>query len=151
MWNASFFAAVLLWATVLSAQSNFQPLKVNTGLWKVTENVNVSGMPPRTITYKSCVTAADLNSNPWANGSDDKCTWTVLNSSASDMEVKGTSCDAGKDQGMNTEVDIKIHAVDAENVTAVADGTAVGNGVTLKLHNTFTGNWENASCPAGMK
>ena len=90
MRNVSFFAAVLLWATVLLAGSNFQPLKVKTGLWQVTEISNLSGLPPemlrmmgqtpgpRTITYKSCVTAKDLNSNPWAKGAEEKCTWTVL-------------------------------------------------------------------------
>jgi Protein of unknown function (DUF3617) len=159
----SLFAAVLLLATVLLAGSNFQPMEVKTGLWQVTEISNISGLPPqmqgmmgqmsggkaRPISYKTCVKAKDLNSNPWANGSQEKCTWTVLNSSASDMEVKGTSCEAGKEQGMQTDVNLKIHAVDSENVKGTADGTAVGNGMNVKLHNTYSGKWVSATCPTG--
>ena len=165
MRNLALFAAVLLCAAVLlAAGSDFQPMKVKTGLWQVNEISNVSGLPPemermmgmtsgkpRTINFQSCVTEKDLTSNPWANGQDEKCTWTLVNSSASDMEVKGTSCDAGKEQGMKTDVDLKVHALDAENVRGTTDGTSVGNGMNVQLHNTFTGKWVSASCPAGMK
>jgi hypothetical protein len=80
----------------------------------MTETITWTDYPPqmaammqaasRTMTYSSCVTAKDLNTNSWANGSDDKCTWTVLNSASSEMEVKGTGCDFGKNSGMMADV-----------------------------------------------
>jgi hypothetical protein len=67
----------------------------------MTETVTWTGLPPQmatmmkngqTIRYKSCVKAKDLNTNPWADGSGEKCAWTVLNSTGSDMEVRGFLC-----------------------------------------------------------
>ncbi len=159
MRKRSLLAAVLLSATVLYAGSNSQPLQVKTGLWQVTENLNYSGLPPemqrmmgqgRPITYKSCVRAKDLNSNPFESGSDEHCKWTVLNSSATDMDVKGTGCRLGANEGMDANVNLKIHIVDPGTVTATADGTAVGNGMNVSMHNAYTGKWISATCPAGM-
>jgi hypothetical protein len=106
------------------------------------------GGTPQTISYKKCVTTKDLNTNPWTNGPDEKCNWTVLNSTGSDMEVQGSSCEAGKNQGMNTDLHIKLHAVDSENVTASIQGTLTGNGHTVNINGTRTGKWLGASCPA---
>jgi hypothetical protein len=181
MRNLTLFGAILLWATALLAGDAFQPLNVKTGLWQVTENSTMSGLPPftpdmqakldqmspeqrahieammkdrfsgtpHTTTYKKCVTAEDLKTNPWVNGPDEKCTWTVVSSTSSDMEVRGTGCDAGKNQGMDTDIRVKLHVVDSENVKASAQGSATGNGHSLNFNNTFTGKWMNANCPAG--
>ena len=89
-----------------------------------------------------------MSSNPWVNGSDEKCTWTVVTSTASDIEIKGTSCELGKEYGMSTNVDIKLHAVDTENVKASMQGTSTGNGQTLNSNGTFTGKWMGSSCSA---
>ena len=89
-------AALLCLAASLaySAAGNMQPLNVKTGLWQMTETVTWTGLPPqmasamnngRTIKYKSCVKTKDLSSNPWADGSGEKCAWTVLNSTGTDM------------------------------------------------------------------
>lgn len=107
------------------------------------------GGTPQTTTYNKCVTTKDLNTNPWANGSDEKCNWTVLNSTASDMEVNGSSCAAGRDQGMKTNVNVKLHVVDPENVKATMQGSATGNGQTTNISGTYTGKWLGATCPAG--
>jgi Protein of unknown function (DUF3617) len=161
-----FVAVICLVASVfLAATGAFTPLDVKTGLWEVTSTtkVDATGLPPQMAqivammnaapphTWKSCVTPKQLNTNPWANGSDEKCTWTVLNSTATDMEVKGTSCMMGRNQGMNSEGTIKIHALDSEHVQATLDGTLTGNGFTAKEHATMTGKWLGATCPAGMQ
>ncbi len=143
-----FLGATLSLATLLFAAGDFQPMKVKTGLWQVTANNNLTGTP-HTVSYKKCITAKDLNSNPWANGTDEGCDWTVVKSSASDMEVHGAQCRAGKEYGMDTSVVLKIHAVDAENVKASMEGTSKGNGRNVNFSGAYTGKWIGASCPAG--
>ncbi|MGA2963975.1 MAG: DUF3617 domain-containing protein [Candidatus Korobacteraceae bacterium] len=181
MRNAIFYGAVLLWATILLAASNPQPLNVKTGLWQVVQTSTAAGTPPipadlqakldqmtpeqrarmetmiksrfggtpTTRTYQKCITTKDLDTTPLLNQPDDKCTWTVLSSTGSEMEVRGTSCAAGRDQGMQTDIHIKVQALDSENVKASAEGTATGNGHTVNISNTFSGKWIGATCPAG--
>ena len=107
-------AAVICLAVSLAfAATETLPLNVKTGLWQMTETVTWTGLPPQLATtinngqprnYKTCVKAKDLNTNPWADGSGEKCVWTVLNSTSTDMEVRGSSCDLGKDYGMAAEL-----------------------------------------------
>lgn len=101
---------------------------------------------PQTTTYKTCVTKDELNKNAF-DGPDEKCTWTVVNSTGSDMEAQGTSCAAGKNQGMKTDITMKLHAVDSENVKATVQGTSTGNGNTVNVNAAFTGKWIGATCP----
>jgi len=151
-------AALLCLAASLaySAAGNMQPLNVKTGLWQMTETVTWTGLPPqmasamnngRTIKYKSCVKTKDLSSNPWADGSGEKCAWTVLNSTGTDMEVRGTSCNLGKDYGMTAEVHGKVHVLDSENGTGSFAVTLTGNGQTMNGDASYTGKWIGASCP----
>jgi len=149
------FAASL----ALTAAGNMQPLNVKTGLWQMTQSVTWTGLPPQLaaamkngqiVRYKSCVKDKDLNGNPWANGSGEKCVWTVLNSNGTDMEVKGTSCEMGKEYGMTSEVHGKIHAADTANGTGTFDIALTGNGQTMNGHASYAGKWMAASCPANM-
>lgn len=156
-----------------------QPLHIKTGLWQVTQTTSLGGgIPPemqsrlaqmtpeqrarvegmmqnrfggapQTATFKSCVTEKDLNNEPWQSGTD--CKWTVLNSNGSDMEARGTECNLGKEQGMSSEIDIKIHVVDSENVKATFNGSAKGNGHTFTLSGTHTAKWLGSTCPAGVQ
>lgn len=139
--------ALLFTATILLAADSNQPLNVKPGLWHVTGTNQFMGNTTKTD-YKNCITAKDLSSNPWVSGSDEKCTWTVVTSTASDIEIKGTSCELGKEYGMSTSVDIKLHAVDSENVKASMQGTSTGNGQTVNLSGAFTGKWMGSSCSA---
>ncbi len=107
------------------------------------------GGTPHTTTYQKCVTAKDLDTTPLLNKSDDKCTWTVLSSTGSEMDARGTSCAAGREQGMQTDIHIKVQVLDSENVKASAQGTATGNGHTVNINNEFTGKWIGSTCPAG--
>ncbi len=106
------------------------------------------GGAPQTTSYKKCITTKDLNTNPWANGQDENCSWKVVNSTSSDMEVRGSSCAAGKGQGMKTDLTVKLHADDSENVTGSMLGTSTGNGHTVNFTGTYTGKWISSSCPA---
>ena len=110
-----------------------------------------SGGTPQTTSYKKCVTTKDLNTNPWANGPDEKCTWSVQSSTGVDMEVQGSSCAAGRNQGMKTDINVKLHVIDPENVSASLQGTSTGNGHTVNFNGTYTGKWIGASCPAETK
>ena len=134
-----------------------QALNVKTGLWQVDMVINYGGLPPQMQampgiggkkTYQSCVNRKQLNT-PWVQG-DEKCTWTVLKSTSSELDVHGTSCELGKDQGLNTEVDVKVHATDPEHVRATVHGTAAGNGMNLTLDGNYTGKWLGETCPAGI-
>jgi len=139
--------AILFTATILFAANGYQALNVKPGLWHVTGTNQFMGRPTKTD-YKKCITAKDLNTNPWVNGPEEKCTWTVVTSTGSDMEIKGTSCELGKEYGMNTTVDLKLHAVDSENVKASMQGTSTGNGQTMNVSGTFTVKWMGSSCSA---
>ena len=144
-------------SAVLAAATQFQPLNVKTGLWRMTKAVTWTGLPPQmaaamkagqTTSYNSCVTSKDLNSNPWANGSGDDCTWTVLNSTSTDMEVRGTGCNFGNNSGMTAEVHGTIHIIDSQNGTGSMTITLPGNGQAMHGLATYTGKWVSASCPA---
>lgn len=141
---------LLFSATILFAGNGYQPLNVKPGLWHVTGSNQFMGNPMKTD-YKKCITAKDLNTNPFTNGPDEKCNWTVVTSTGTDMEVKGTGCEAGKEYGMTTSVDLKLHAADNENVTGSLQGTSTGNGQTVNLSGNYTGKWLSASCPAGSE
>ena len=142
-------------SAVLAATTTLQPLNVKTGLWRITKSVTWTGLPPQmaamktgqTQTYNSCVTAKDLNSNPWANGSGDTCTWTVLNSTSTDMEVQAAGCSFGN-SGMTGGVHGTIHIIDPQNGTGSMAITVTGNGQTMNGVATYTGKWVSASCPA---
>lgn len=162
-------AAICLAASLaFAATAKIQPLKARTGLWQITRTLKWTlppQLPPQYAQYaallqqqngvpdkyKSCVKQKDLSSNPWSEGASEKCTWTVLKSTGTDMEIQG-SCDFGQDGGMpsTAEGTGKIHMVDSENGTASEDFTMTGNGLTAKSHASYTGKWIGATCPAGM-
>jgi len=141
------------------AADTLRPLNVKTGLWQMTETVKWTGLPEQyaalvkdgqTIHYKSCVKAKDLNSNPWAEGSGEKCSWTAVKSDGTDMEVRGTSCRLGDQVPMTADVHGTIHVVDPENGTGTFVITITGGGQTWNGHATYTGKWMNSTCPSNM-
>ena len=165
----------LVSCVVVAQNARYQPLNVKTGLWQVTVTTSVSGLPPmtpemqakfdqmtpeqraqimarfsgtpHTRTYKKCVKQEDLDKAPFS-GKDEKCNWTLVDSSSSGIEIRGTACDAGKDQGMETDVAVKIHALDSENVKGTVQGTATGNGRTMNVSGTYSGKWLGGTCTA---
>lgn len=144
------FAVCLLTSAVYAGGPAYQPLNVKTGLWQVTENTNAKGLPPamaaavnHSITYKTCVTPEKLKENPFTGH---KCNWTMIRSSSSDMEAKGTACDAGKNQGMSTDVHYKLHAVNPGYVTGTGDWTSSGGGQNMSGTVNGSGHWVSSSC-----
>ena len=75
----------------------------------------------------------------------------ILKSSSNELDVHGTGCRMGKNEGLNTEVTYKIHASDSEHVQATMHGTGTGNGVNATLNGTYSGKWIGGACPSGMK
>lgn len=158
----------LVASLAFAATGDIQPLKARTGLWQMTKTVNWTlppQLPPQYAQYaallqqqngiphkyKSCVKRKDLNSNPWSEGTGEKCTWTVLKSTGTDMQIQG-SCDLSQERGMpaTAEGRGKIHIVDSENGTGSEDFTLTANGMTAKGHASYTGKWIAATCPANM-
>jgi hypothetical protein len=137
-------------------QQQLQPLNVKTGLWLITKAVTWTNLPPQMaymmrapqqMTYNSCVTAQNLTSNPWAEGSGDRCVWTVLNSTGTDMEVQATGCSLGN--GMTAQVHGHIHILDSQDGTgSMTLAVNAGSGQTFNGQATYTGKWVNSTCPA---
>lgn len=63
------------------------------------------------------------------------------------MEARGTECQLGKEQGMSSEIHIKIHVVDSGHSKATFDGKTIGNGHTFTLSGTNEAEWIGATCP----
>lgn len=147
-------AMTSLMAFLAFAQTHtVQPLNAKTGLWQVSQTATYDQLPPqyaarmkndRVTHYSRCVRAKDLSSNPWAEP-EAKCAWTVLKSTSTDMEVRGTSCDFGN--GMTGETHGTIHLSDAQDGTGSFEFTVSGNGLSMKGHASYSGKWSGSSCP----
>lgn len=109
-----------------------------------------TGGRPQTITYKSCVTKEDLDKETFT-GPDADCNWTILSSTTTELEAKGTACRMGQNLGMKTDVnDLKVQALDSEHTKASGEFTAVGNGQSMSGKFALTGKWIGATCPANL-
>ncbi|MDE2050217.1 MAG: DUF3617 family protein [Gammaproteobacteria bacterium] len=144
-------------AIAVAVAAGLHPLNVKTGLWQMSETTTWTGLPPqlsaqmanaRTHSYQTCVKTKDLSTNPWAEGSRETCKWTVLTSTDTDMEVRGTSCDMGSEFGMTAEVHGRIHVLDPQDGTGSFDITMTGNGQTVTGHAAYTGKWVGSVCSA---
>ena len=142
--------ALLASATVLLADSSVQPLNVKPGLWEVTMSITLNGMgtPPRTNTYKSCLKKEDLNKYPFTDP-DKKCTYTILSSTGSTMEARGT-CAPGS-EGAKIDFKLRLDAVDTENVKGTGQMTMSGPGGSMNGNYAATAKWLGPTCPANVK
>jgi len=142
--------AVLASATILLADSSVQPLNVKPGLWEVTMNITINGMgtPPRTNTYRSCLKKEDLNKYPFSDP-DKKCTYTVLSSTGSTMEARGT-CAPGS-EGAKIDFKLRLDALDSENVKGTGQMTMSMNGGSMNGNYAATAKWIGATCPANAR
>jgi len=143
-------SAVLVPATVLLADSTVQPLNVKPGLWEVTMSItfNGTGTPPRTNTYKSCLKKEDLNKYPFTDP-DKKCTYTVLSSTGSTMDARGT-CTPGS-EGAKIDFKLRLDALDTENVKGTGQMTMSGPAGSMNGNYAATANWLSATCPPNVK
>jgi len=142
--------AVLASATILLADSSMQPLNVKPGLWEVTMSMTINGMgmPPRTNVYKSCLKKEDLNKYPFADP-DKKCTYTVVSSTGSTMEARGT-CAPGS-EGAKIDFKLRLDAIDTENVKGTGQMTMSGPDGSMNGTYAATSKWLSATCPANVR
>jgi Protein of unknown function (DUF3617) len=142
--------AVLASATILLADSSVQPLNVKPGLWEVTMNITINGMgtPPRTNTYRSCLKKEDLNKYPFSDPNK-KCTYTVLSSTGSTMEARGT-CAPGS-EGAKIDFKLRLDALDSENVKGTGQMTMSAPGGSMNGNYAATAKWIGATCPANAR
>ena len=149
-------SVICLTASLATAAGDVQPLNVKTGLWQMTEVVTWTGLPPQyaammrnaqPMKYQSCVKEKDLSTNPWANKKD-KCAWTTLKSSSTDMEIEAKSCQMANFG--TADFHGTIHASDSENGTGSMSIVMTANGQTMNGHVAIVGKWVAASCPADM-
>ena len=161
-------SGVVMCSVVLLAVTE-QRLNVKPGVWQVEYNVKYSGLPPQMQAmvdrmsaqqkaamgieapkaYKMCLKEKDLNKG-WTQG-DNNCRWQVVKSTSTDLELHGTSCKAGKNEGAESALDLKIHVIDSEHVQATMHGTESGNGLNAAIDGDYTGKWLSASCPADLR
>ncbi len=73
-----------------------------------------------------------------------KCNWKLIKSNSSDMEAKGTACDASENEGTN--VHYKLHALDSEHVNGSGDWTATFQGQVINGTVAGSGHWVASSC-----
>lgn len=157
----------ICWAVMLAAVE--QRLQVRPGFWQIDQSMTYSGLPPQiqamlehmtagqraamgiggTHTNKRCVTDKQVNTS-WAN-SDHNCKWTVLKATTTDLEMNGTACTAGGNQGWSSDVILKIHVSDPEHVQGSIHGTATANGIDATIDGSYAGKWIGETCPAEQR
>ncbi len=146
-----------------------QRLKVKTGLWQLDQTFSYGGLPPQqqamidrltpeqraamgiggTLTHNTCVTENNLNT-AWGAG-DRSCKWNVVKSTDTDLEVNGTSCSLGANEGWKSDVAYKLHAADSEHVQGSMHGTATGAGIDATIDGSYKAKWIAETCPADSK
>lgn len=164
-------------SAVFAATGQFKPLDVKTGAWQMTATSTINatippamltmldrlppeqrarteemlksrfGGTPQTRTDNVCLTQENLSTNPFSD-SGNKCDWTSLSSTGTDLEAHGT-CGGGKNNGANTDASFKVHVVNSESVTGEIRFNIAGNGQNMKSDNTFSGKWVGATCAPG--
>lgn len=159
----------------MQSGSPVQPLNVKLGLWETTVTMTMTGlpamppipdsvlaqMPPdqrakveqamqqangKPTTTKSCLTKDKLdNTNPFQKAPPG-CTYTVLSSSGSKMEVK-MECTRN---AMTMTGNVSVTASDSENVKGTmhmnSTGSNAGQSGAMKMDSTFTSKWLGAAC-----
>lgn len=163
---------VFLLPFAMQSGNSITPLNVKLGLWQTTVTVTMSGMPTipdsalaqmtpeqrariqqmiearngKPTTTKSCLTKDRLeNTNPFQKAPQG-CTYTVLSSSGSKMEVK-MECARN---GMTMTGNVVVTASDSENVKGTVhmnttSSTSSGSNA-MKTDSTFTSKWLGSSC-----
>jgi hypothetical protein len=163
-------AGVICLSASAALTAQLQPLNVKTGSWQITavSSMNIAippelqarlnqlppeqraqlqsrfGGAPHTSTYNSCITAADLARVPFQRPTD-RCTWTTLTSTGSDMQVRGTCQETDNNGTTNVNANLSIHVIDSENATGSMQMSATGN-AKMSGTNTLTGKWVGATC-----
>jgi Protein of unknown function (DUF3617) len=90
----------------------------------------------------------DLNKYPFSDP-EKKCTYTVLSSTGSTMEARGT-CAPGSD-GTKVDFKLRLDAVDSENVKGTGQMTLSAPAGSLSGNYVGSAKWLGATCPANVR
>jgi hypothetical protein len=170
------FARILLGLLVLfplamRSDSTVTPLNVKPGLWEV--SVTMTGLPampaiPDSVlaqmppdqrakieammkgqanTMKTCVTKDKLEKSEAFRNAPKSCTYTIVSSTSSKLEMK-TEC---TQNGVKMTGNFVVEAVDSENVKGsmrmnASGGNPSGGNNAMNMNSTFTEKWLGADC-----
>jgi hypothetical protein len=87
----------------------------------------------------------DLNKYPFTDP-EKKCAYTVLSSTGTTMEVRGT-CAPGS-EGAKIDFKMRLDALDSENVKGTGQMTMSGPSGSMNGNYAATAKWIAATCPA---
>jgi len=170
MRQISLIAAIALCASFLAAHK-VTPLSIKTGLWEVTTTTAASddSMLPagllekltpeqrarmeermkarqadvqKTTITKQCLTRPELESGVLFRTAAKSCTWTVLSSTKSNVEMRGDCVD----QGFKTEVRLLIEALGPEAAEGSVQFSTSGKNNNATRASTFKAKWIGPFC-----
>ena len=165
------FALIVLWSSFLWGTDKIQPLDVKVGLWEVTHDSQVSGLPPippealarmtpeqrakfeermkarasqgsKTTTRRHCVTKEELNKENTFGEDQKSCTKTVMTSSSRKLELR-MEC---MRETTKTNGTFRVEAIDSENVKGSTQMVVTGGDRTMNINSTFTAKWIGPDC-----
>lgn len=153
----------------LQSDTAVTPLNVKLGLWQTTVTASVSGLPSipdsalaqlspdqrakieaamkqvsgQPMTTKSCMTKDKLEKSEGFRNAPKSCTYTVVSSTSSKLEMK-LECNQN---GTTMSGNVHVEALSSENVKgSVQMNTSGGSAGTMNMNSTFTSKWLGASC-----
>lgn len=156
---------------VLQSDTTVTSLNVKLGLWQTTVATNMSGLPAipdsalaqlspdqrakiqaamkqvsgQPMTTKSCMTKEKLDKSEGFRNAPKSCTYTVVSSTSSKLEMKLTCAQ----NGMTITGNVHVEAVDGENVKGSIQMNTSGNsgeGNGMNMNSTFASKWLGAAC-----
>ena len=168
-----FLILLTLGAIPACAAAQYQPLKVKTGQWQTTVQINSGGsmaLPsaqmarlspeqrarveaamkqasrPKTTTHvnQDCLTQDQLNKGTPFKSDDKQCTQKVLNSTSSKLNVE-QDC---TEDSMTTKTVMSLEATSSELVKGSGTVTATSEGHTFTSNIAFTSRWISPACSA---
>lgn len=106
------------------------------------------GMNGNTITAKSCVTKEKIEKGLAFAENKENCTHSVVNSSASHMELKIHCDETSKKDGSKTTMDSTtvIDGMGSDNVKGTTHIVSNSGGRTVNRDNTFTSKYLGSAC-----
>jgi hypothetical protein len=166
------FSMLLMLACAGAWGAEFHPLDVKQGEWETTNTMQVTGlpsippdvlnqMPPeqrakmeamiaarsgKPTSRNSCMTKEKLQ-QAWNTGQEGlkACTTTVITSTSSKQDIR-IECNRN---GMKTNGNIKVEAIDSEHIRGAVQMTAAdpsNSGQGMNMNYSFTSKWIGAAC-----
>ncbi|HVB33272.1 MAG TPA: DUF3617 domain-containing protein [Patescibacteria group bacterium] len=105
------------------------------------------GGTPQTHTWKSCTKKEDLNKYPFDDPKD-KCTYTVLGSTSSTMDVQGT---CRPPDGYKYDFTVHLKAAGSEHASGTGQMVISRGSQTMTANYSGSSQWIGANCPAGAQ